>query len=123
MKQKTILLFICVTLIAPVFVHAAWVTPTLTPPLGNLSGPIHLGSSTHTKIGGLILNTGGGQYGLLVPLGLVGIGTLTPASALSVNGGLQIGDDNGACVSGKAGTMRWHLSQFQVCTGSSWTAL
>ena len=60
--------------------------------------------------------------------GNVGIGTTDAASLLSVVGGIQIGDDAGACVLAKAGTQRWHDSgggpTIEVCDGvNPWAPL
>jgi len=52
--------------------------------------------------------------------GNVGIGTAEPASRLQVAGGVQLGDDDAACVAAKAGTQRWHGGGIQVCDGTSW---
>jgi hypothetical protein len=102
--------------------HAQWSAPTGAPPTNNVASPLNLSSTAQTKLGGLILNTGGAQYGLLIPLGAVGIGTLTPASALSVNGGVQVGDDSSGCNATKAGTIRWNSGSLQICSGTAWTA-
>jgi len=77
----------------------AWVEPKESPPNGNLPAPINVGSLGQTKTGGLILNTGGAAYGLIVDNGSVGIGVRDPSQKLDVNGyvkgrtGLCIGDD------------------------------
>ena len=55
--------------------------------------------------------------------GKVGIGTITPASQLSVNGGIQVGDDTTECTVDKVGTLRWHLLVFETCNGSAWVAV
>ena len=51
--------------------------------------------------------------------GNVGIGTLTPASKLSVAGGIQLGNDIAACTAAKAGTLIWSGS-LQFCNGTAW---
>ena len=61
--------------------------------------------------------------GLALMDGNVGIGTNSPVSALSVNGGVQMGYDAAACTSAKAGTMRWYSGRAQVCDGVAWTSL
>ena len=53
--------------------------------------------------------------------GNVGIGTLTPASKLSVAGAVQLGNDAAACTAAKAGTLIWSGS-LQFCNGSTWVA-
>ena len=55
--------------------------------------------------------------------GNVGIGTTDAASALSVAGGVQMGDDVGLCLPGKAGTQRWHNGTIEVCDGGGWKAI
>ena len=53
--------------------------------------------------------------------GKVGIGTVSPASKLSVSGGIQMGDDTAACTASKNGTLRWHAGVVEVCAGTVWT--
>ena len=55
--------------------------------------------------------------------GKLGVGTSTPQAALSVAGGIQAGDDTGACTGPRQGTVRWSSSGLQVCDGSAWTAV
>ena len=55
--------------------------------------------------------------------GKLGIGTDDPQSTFHVAGGVQISDDSGDCVEGKAGTLRWHENQVEVCDGTSWGAI
>ena len=58
--------------------------------------------------------------------GAVGIGTATPASTLSVNGGIQVGFD-ASCTAAKAGTLRWNEVPGDVrlenCDGVQWFAV
>jgi len=54
--------------------------------------------------------------------GNVGIGTAAPAAKLSVAGGIQLGDDTSACTAAKEGTLRWHLSAREVCSGGTWSS-
>lgn len=62
---------------------------------------------------------------MLVMGGNVGIG-MNPASLLSVNGGVQIGDDATPCAPEKSGTMKFAqvgglgASKLQICDGSAW---
>ena len=60
---------------------------------------------------------------LAVLSGNVGIGTNAPQSALSVNGGVQLGTDPSPCTAAKNGTLSWNLSKLQVCEQASgvWT--
>ena len=50
-------------------------------------------------------------------IGNVGIGRTDAPSMLSVAGGIQIGDDGGACNGAKAGTQRFHLGILEICDG------
>ena len=52
----------------------------------------------------------------------VGVGTMSPASALSVMGGVQPGDDTSACSSANQGTIRWHASALEFCGPLGWTS-
>lgn len=69
----------------------------------------------------------GAQMGATVTaLGLagnVGVGTAAPQARLSVDGGVQVGADTGACNPARAGTLRWQGAQIEVCTGSEWRNL
>jgi hypothetical protein len=53
----------------------------------------------------------------------VGIGVVSPASALDVNGGVKVGNDAAACVAGKAGTLRYTggTPKWEYCDGSAWS--
>ena len=52
----------------------------------------------------------------------LGIGTTSPASALDVAGGIKIANDSAACITGKAGTVRYTGGSppWQYCDGSTW---
>ncbi|NCC02988.1 MAG: hypothetical protein EOM37_02915 [Proteobacteria bacterium] len=52
--------------------------------------------------------------------GKVGVGTVTPTSRLSVEGGIQANNDTDPCIAKKAGTIRWNSSAFEGCDGSAW---
>jgi len=54
--------------------------------------------------------------------GKVGIGTTVPTSALTVAGGVQLGDDTSTCTAANAGTMRWHSSALEICNGTAWAS-
>lgn len=52
--------------------------------------------------------------------GNVGIGTKTPASKLSVAGGVQMGNDTSACTKAKEGTVRWDGAALSYCSPTGW---
>ena len=53
----------------------AFTEPSSSPPLGNVPAPLNVSSSGQSKAGGLILNTGGAEIGLIIDKGKVCIGT------------------------------------------------
>ena len=101
-------------------------TITLTDSLKNIQSGITFNGSTMANYYGTYIAAplGAGvitnKYALVTEptAGKVGIGTITPASALSVAGGIQVADDTGACTTAKAGTLRWHAGNIEVCSGS-----
>jgi hypothetical protein len=104
-------------------------TVTATTDLKNIkSGLVYNGGSAMANYYGTYIAapTGSGsitnKYALVTEpaAGKVGIGTLTPASQLSVNGSVQMSDDTSACTVAKAGTVRWHTSALEVCNGTAW---
>lgn len=64
----------------------AWTEPSDTPPNANVGAPLNTSSTGQTKAGGLVLNSGGADNGLIVQSGNVGIGTASPTAKLDVNG-------------------------------------
>ncbi len=56
------------------------------PPSNNADAPLNVSSQAQSKIGGLLLNTGGAGNALIIPSGNVGIGTISPEYALDVHG-------------------------------------
>ncbi|PIS17408.1 MAG: hypothetical protein COT59_00860 [Candidatus Nealsonbacteria bacterium CG09_land_8_20_14_0_10_42_14] len=56
------------------FYVVAWQEPTEAPPGGNVPTPLNVGNVGQEKVGGLILNTGGAEYGLIIDQGEVCIG-------------------------------------------------
>ncbi len=67
----------------------AWTSPSAPPTGGNSNAPFNADSATQTKVGGLVLNAGNAEYGLVVPFGKVGIGTNTPSETLEVVGDVR----------------------------------
>jgi hypothetical protein len=77
------------------FIVLAWTGPLHTPPTcgeGEVGCDevLHTGTTAQSKIGGLLLNTGGATNGLIVSQGNVGIGTASPAVELEVAGQVKI---------------------------------
>ncbi|OGZ23897.1 MAG: hypothetical protein A2896_03050 [Candidatus Nealsonbacteria bacterium RIFCSPLOWO2_01_FULL_43_32] len=63
------------------FYVVAWQEPTQAPPGGNVAAPLNISNVGQSKEGGLILNTGGAEYGLIVDEGktkLEGNGLILP---------------------------------------------
>lgn len=88
-KKLSILFFLIIGLVAPIVI-SAWTGPAQTPPLGNTDAPLNVSSSAQTKVGPLVINTGGAATGLVVRNGNVGIKTAgVPAVALEVNGDIN----------------------------------
>ncbi len=75
----------------------AWEEPSQDPPGDNVDTPLNVGTSSQTKIGGLMLNTGYNDFGLIIDgalgngSGKVGIGVLNPDSKLEVAGDIKLG--------------------------------
>ena len=67
-------------------------------------------------------NPAGGYMPLsLNPFGAnVGVRTMSPASALSVNGSIQPGGDTSACTVPKQGSIRWNGTNLETCTPPNW---
>ena len=72
-----------------------WTEPTVAPPGGNVGAPITTGAPGQSKVGGLILNTGGATNGLIVQSGNVSFAPLGPngASNLFVGGTITASGD------------------------------
>ncbi|MDO8579683.1 MAG: cohesin domain-containing protein [bacterium] len=71
-------------------VFADWNPPTQSPPGDNVISPLNISNIAQSKIGGLLLNTGGAPNGLIVQSGKVGIGTTNPQATLDVKGTIKI---------------------------------
>lgn len=83
-----------VALVSNVF--AQWIPPVGPPPGDNAVSPLNVSSLAQSKISGLLLNTGGAPYGLIVPSGKVGIGTADPQATLDVKGSIKISPTSSA---------------------------
>jgi len=83
---------ICLGILIGVSVHLtkAWVEPDQMPPGGNIAAPLNTGNVGQSKGGGLILNTLGAIYGLIVDKGNTGLGTRTPTEKLEVCGNIKL---------------------------------
>ncbi len=100
LSPKTVSLVFSILILCFVigFYVIAWIPPDQSPPGGNVPAPLNVGPDGQEKAGGLILNTGGAENGLIVDKGNVGIGITNPTRKLEVNGyvkgqGLCIRDD------------------------------
>ncbi len=91
-KTKSFALIIAVLALSlgAVYLALGFTEPSVAPPAGNVPAPLNVGSSGQSKSGGLILNTGGAAYGLIVDKGNVGIGTPNPGAKLEVAGQVKI---------------------------------
>ena len=121
--QKHITKFLILTIILTAalsvnYLFAAWVGPTQSPPGGNTSTPIHVGSTDQVKDGGLSVDAlsvfGGGYF-----QGNVGVGVVTPTEALDISGGVKVGNTTNT----NAGTIRWTGADLEVYNGSAWVSL
>ncbi len=63
---------------------ATFSEPSFPPPTNNTFAPLDTSATANTKVGGLLLNSGGATNGLIVQYGNVGIGTTNPTSSAGV---------------------------------------
>jgi len=112
----TSIIFIVIVVGTTLKLTSAWVEPDVAPPGGNIAAPLNTSSYGQTKSGGLILNTLGAAYGLLVDNGNVGIGAQTPNQKLEVAGAIKIGNTD----SPEPGTIRWNGNNFEGFNGEEW---
>lgn len=83
-------LFVAVPLIlGPLFAYA-WTSAPSNPPSDNVDAPINQSGAAQSKVGGLLLNTGGATNGLIVQSGNVGIGIPAPGQKLDVAGNVNV---------------------------------
>jgi len=110
------IIFISIVIGTTLKLTSAWVSPNVMPPGGNIAAPLNTSSYGQTKGGGLILNTLGAVYGLIVDKGNVGIGAQTPNQKLEVAGAIKIGNTEIA----EPGTIRWTGTDFEGYNGTEW---
>jgi hypothetical protein len=86
-KIKTVLKSVFLLAIFSLAIHsfAAWTMPTYNPPEGNTPAPVNTGSGLQHKPGSLLVNLFR-VFGDAYFDGNVGVGTVTPARKLDVNG-------------------------------------
>lgn len=101
---------------------SGWKISLLGLGISNISGADNMGNHTATQnlnLGSYNLVGNGGSSGIsITSSGSVGIKTNSPAAALSVSGGVQIGNDS-ICNASKAGTIRYNNSTIEFCNGTS----
>ncbi|MBX4209466.1 tail fiber domain-containing protein [Candidatus Parcubacteria bacterium] len=87
MNKKAYIASIAVSLLfaTPAWAQT-WTGPSQAAPGGNTPTPVNVGSTAQSKIGGLLLNTGGATNGLIVQYGNVGIGAVSPGYKLEISG-------------------------------------
>ncbi len=93
MNKKYVILLMAFLIFGP-FLAYAWTPAPPNPPTENVATPIDQGATAQSKVGGLLLNTGGATDGLIVQFGKVGIGTTTPGQKLDVAGSINIAADS-----------------------------
>lgn len=104
---------------------AAFTAPSTAPPGADAYAPLHTGSDAQSKVGGLLLNTGGAANGLIVQLGNVGIGTTNPAAKLDVTGEVKFGNTSATCDAAHEGQQRYNSTTkgMEYCNGTAWGSL
>jgi hypothetical protein len=74
-KKITLAVGILIVSFFIAFYAIAWQEPAQSPPDGNVAAPLNVGNIGQSKEGGLILNTGGADVGLIIDQGDVCIGS------------------------------------------------
>ncbi|MFH1781432.1 MAG: thrombospondin type-1 domain-containing protein [Patescibacteria group bacterium] len=99
----------------------AWNTPTAVAPGNNIATPLNISATGQSKAGGLIVNTGGAEVGLIVDQGEMGIGSDSSNIKLEIAGGIRLGDTD--LVVG--GLIKYAPIFHDFCgyNGSSWVSL
>ena len=95
--------------------NTSWATVTASP--GGSSGQIQFNGSS-TFAGDSNLNWDNSNKRL-------GVGTASPASAVSVNGSVQVGTDAAACTATNKGSIRYNntTSVLEFCNGTGWNLI
>ncbi len=97
---------------------AVFAEPSSPPPTNNTFAPLDTSGTANTKVGGLLLNSGGAANGLIVQYGNVGIGTTNPAIKLVVsNNGAQGLEFNHSGASGNAAYLQSYNRSAGAYTG------
>jgi hypothetical protein len=91
----------------------AWTGPTLSPPNGNISAPINVGSSTQTKLGSLIVNAASPVQNAV---GLTVFGTTSMAGIQINSGGAQVGQV--LTITNSSGATGWISTSTIMSSGS-----
>ena len=99
----------------------AWTGPTATAPNSNVSAPINTSTTDQVKDAGLSLNAlavFGSQY----IQDKLGIGRVSPVTALDVNGSLRLADGGEVCQAVTEGGIRYSASATtpEYCDGETW---
>ncbi|MBC7836399.1 hypothetical protein H7X87_01305, partial [Acetobacteraceae bacterium] len=115
-----IALSLCTFLLCATAASAAWSGPPAgTPPNNCTTGypgcdaPINISGTAQSKQAGLLLNTQGAANGLLM-YGNLGVGTLTPASRLTVVGDIRASTGGSLLFDTAAGNTRGYLKAVEA---------
>lgn len=100
---------------------SAWTGPTATAPGGNVAAPINVGATDQVKNAGISVNSlavFGSQY----IQNKLGVGRVSPITALDVNGSMRLADGGEVCQAVTAGTVKYNATSqvLQMCDGSTW---
>ena len=105
---------------------SAWTAPGSTPPNGNVSAPVNIGTTDQVKNGGLSVNTllvsGNAAIYRSGVTTKLGINKQNPLVPLDVNGTIKVGNTNELCQAVSEGAIRYNtsLKQIEFCDGIDW---